>query len=121
MVDIGIKNKELDSQNHLSTKKEEYSMSRSDIRRFVTGKWQDKDSSAGSKILVSCGILLLLFIPYFHSNSILENNAVFAQSNPTSNPLTDRSPSFLEAYWTDNSRSTSSSSASSSDNNPIKK
>ena len=97
-------------------------MSRSDIRRSVTGKWQDKDSSAGSRILVACGIVLLLFIPYFHSNSILGNNAVFAQSNPsTSNPLTDRSPSFLEAYWTDNSRSTSSSSASSSDNNPIKK
>src|SRR5918995_1597724 len=122
MVDIGIKNKELDSRNHLSTKKEEYSMSRLDIRRFVTGKWRDKDSSAGSKILVACGILLLLFIPYFYGNSILDNNAVFAQSNPsTSNPLTDRSPSFLEAYWTDNSRSTSSSSASSSDNNPIKK
>jgi hypothetical protein len=97
-------------------------MSRSEIRRSVTGKWQDKDSSAGSKIIVACGILLLLFIPYFHSNSVLENNAVFAQSNPsTSNPLTDRSPSFLEAYWTDNSRSTSSSSDSSSDNNPIKK
>lgn len=122
MVDIGIKNKELDSRNHLSTEREEYSMSRSDIRRSVTGKWQDKDSSAGSKILVACGILLLLFIPYFHNNSILENNAVFAQSNPsTSNPLTDRSPSFLEAYWTDNSRSTSSSSTSSSNNNPIKK
>ena len=122
MVDIGIKNKELNSRNHLSTKKEEYSMSRSDIRRFITGKWQDKDSSAGSKILVACGILLLLFIPYFHSSSMLENNAVFAQSTPsTSNPLTDRSPSFLEAYWTDNSRSTSSSSTSSSNNNPIKK
>jgi hypothetical protein len=122
MTDIGIKNKELDSRNHLSAKKEEYSMSRSDIRRSVKGKWQDKDSSVGSKILVACGILLLLFIPYFHSNSILENNAVFAQSNPsTSNPLTDRSPSFLEAYWTDNSRSTSSSSTSGSNNNPIKK
>lgn len=122
MVDIGIKNKELDSRNHLSTKKEEYSMSRSDIRRFVRGKWRDKDSSAGSKILVACGILLLLFIPYFHGNSILDNNAVFAQSNSsTSNPLTDRSPSFLEAYWTENSGSTSSSSTSSSNNNPIKK
>jgi hypothetical protein len=122
MTDIGIKNKELDSRNHLSAKKEEYGMSRSDIRRSVKGKWQDKDSSVGSKILVACGILLLLFIPYFHSNSILENNAVFAQSNPsTSNPLTDRSPSFLEAYWTDNSISTSSSSTSGSNNNPIKK
>ena len=122
MVDIGIKNKELDSRNHLSTKEEEYSMSRSDIRRFVTGKWRDKDSSAGNKILVACGILLLLFIPYFHGNSILDNNAVFAQSNPgTGNPLTDRSPSFLEAYWTENSGSTSSSSTSSSNDNPIKK
>jgi len=122
MTDIGIKNKELDSRNHLSAKKEEYSMSRSDITRSVKGKWQDKDSSVGSKILITCGILLLLFIPYFHSNSILENNAVFAQSDPsTSNPLTDRSPSFLEAYWTDNSISTSSSSTSGSNNNPIKK
>src|SRR5215208_2249045 len=122
MTDIGIKNKELDSRNHLSSKKEEYSMSRSDITRSVKGKWQDKDSSVGSKILITCGILLLLFIPYFHSSSMLENNAVFAQSTPsTSNPLTDRSPSFLEAYWTDNSRSTSSSSTSSSNNNPIKK
>ena len=122
MVDIGIKNKELDSRNHLSTEKEEYSMSRSDIRRSDTSKWQDKDSSAGSKRLVACGILLLLFIPYLHNNSILENNAVLAQSDSsTSNPLTDRSPSFLEAYWTDNSRSTSSSSTSSSNNNPVKK
>ena len=65
-------------------------------------------------------MLLLLFIPYFHGNSILENNVVFAQPNPsTSDPLTDRSPSFLEAYWTDNSGSTSSSSTSS--NNSIKK
>ena len=72
------------------------------------------------RYLYSYGMLLLLFIPYFHGNSILENNVVFAQPNPsTSDPLTDRSPSFLEAYWTDNSGSTSSSSTSS--NNSIKK
>jgi len=96
-------------------------MSKSDIRRPITGKRQNKDSKyAGNKIFVLYGILLLLFIPYFHGNSILENNVVFAQPNPsTSDPLTDRSPSFLEAYWTDNSGSTSSSSTSS--NNSIKK
>lgn len=96
-------------------------MSKSDIRRPITGKRQNKDSKyAGNKIFVLYWILLLLFIPYFHGNSILENNVVFAQPNPsTSDPLTDRSPSFLEAYWTDNSRSTSSSSTSS--NNSIKK
>jgi len=96
-------------------------MSISDIRRPITGKRQNKDSKyAGNKIFVLYWILLLLFIPYFHGNSILENNVVFAQPNPsTSDPLTDRSPSFLEAYWTDNSGSTSSSSTSS--NNSIKK
>ena len=96
-------------------------MSKSDIRRPITDKRQNKDSKyAGNKIFVLYGMLLLLFIPYFHGNSILENNVVFAQSNPsTSDPLTDRSPSFLEAYWTDNSGSTSSSSTSS--NNSIKK
>jgi hypothetical protein len=96
-------------------------MSKSDIRRPITDKSQNKDSKyAGNKIFVLYGMLLLLFIPYFHGNSILENNVVFAQSNPsTSDPLTDRSPSFLEAYWTDNSGSTSSSTTSS--NNSIKK
>ncbi|MDW0281512.1 MAG: hypothetical protein QN720_03345 [Nitrososphaeraceae archaeon] len=96
-------------------------MSKLDIRRPITGIRQNKDSKyAGNKIFVLYGMLLLLFIPYFHGNSILENNVVFAQSNPsTSDPLTDRSPSFLEAYWTDNSGSTSSSSTSS--NNSIKK
>ncbi|MDW0120527.1 MAG: hypothetical protein QOK64_08400 [Nitrososphaeraceae archaeon] len=96
-------------------------MSKSDIRRPITDKRQNKDSKyAGNKIFVLYGMLLLLFIPYFHGNSILENNVVFAQPNPsTSDPLTDRSPSFLEAYWTDNSGSTSSSSTSS--NNSIKK
>ena len=96
-------------------------MSKSDIRRPITDKMQNKDSKyAGNKIFVLYGMLLLLFIPYFHGNSILENNVVFAQPNPsTSDPLTDRSPSFLEAYWTDNSGSTSSSSTSS--NNSIKK
>lgn len=96
-------------------------MSKLDIRRPITGIRQNKDSKyAGNKIFVPYGMLLLLFIPYFHGNSILENNVVFAQPNPsTSDPLTDRSPSFLEAYWTDNSGSTSSSSTSS--NNSIKK
>ena len=96
-------------------------MSKLDIRRSITGIRQNKDFKyAGNKIFVLYGMLLLLFIPYFHGNSILENNVVFAQSNPsTSDPLTDRSPSFLEAYWTDNSGSTSSSSTSS--NNSIKK
>jgi hypothetical protein len=96
-------------------------MSKLDIRRPITGIRQNKDSKyADNKIFVLYGMLLLLFIPYFHGNSILENNVVFAQPNPsTSDPLTDRSPSFLEAYWTDNSGSTSSSSTSST--NSIKK
>jgi hypothetical protein len=95
-------------------------MSKSDIRRPIAGKRQKDSKYAGNKIFVLYGILLLLFLSYFHGNSILENNVVFAQPKPsTSDPLTDRSPSFLEAYWTDNSGSTSSSSTSS--NNSIKK
>ena len=104
MAGIDIKNKVLDSHMHVSSKK---------------GKWRNKDSKyAGNKIFAGYGILLLLFIPYSHGISILENNVVFAQTSPTtSDLLTDRSPSFLEAYWTDNSESTPSSSSSTSSNN----
>src|SRR5918994_1023571 len=104
MAGIDIKNKVLDSHIHVSSKK---------------GKWRNKDSKyAGNKIFAGYGILLLLFIPYSHGISILENNVVFAQTSPTtSDLLTDRSPSFLEAYWTDNSESTPSSSSSTSSNN----
>ena len=104
MVGIDTKNKVLDSHMHVTSKK---------------GKWRNKDSKyAGNKIFAGYGILLLLFIPYSYGISILENNVVFAQTSPTtSDPLTDRSPSFLEAYWTDNSESTPSSSSSTSSNN----
>jgi hypothetical protein len=104
MAGVDIKNKVLDSHMHVSSKK---------------GKWRNKDSKyAGNKIFAGYGMLLLLLILYFHSVSILENNVVFAQTSPTtSDPLTDRSPSFLEAYWTDNSESTPSSSSSTSSNN----
>ena len=104
MAGIDIKNKVLDSHMHVTSKK---------------GKWRNKYSKyVGNKIFAGYGILLLLFIPYSHGISILENNVVFAQTSPTtSDPLTDRSPSFLEAYWTDNSESTPSSSSSTSSNN----
>jgi hypothetical protein len=54
---------------------------------------------------------------------MMENSVAIAQSDSstsnssTNTTLTDRSPSFLEAYWTDNSGSTSSSSTSASNNN----
>src|SRR5215216_6692640 len=107
MAGIDIKNKVLDSHMHVTSKK---------------GKWRNKYSKyAGNKIFAGYGILLLLFIPYSHGISILENNVVFAQTSSTrSDPLTDRSPSFLEAYWTDNSGSTSSSTLS-NNKNSIKK
>lgn len=74
----------------------------------------------GNKVFVF-GMLLLLFTLYFPGYAVLENNAVFAQPAPTTGEsLTDRSPSFLEAYWTDNSESTSSFSTSGSNNNSIK-
>src|ERR671911_1230017 len=103
MTGINIKNKVLDSHMYVSSKK---------------GKWRNKDSKYANKIFARYGMLLLLFIPYSHGISILENNVVFAQTSPTtSDLLTDRSPSFLEAYWTDNSESTPSSSSSTSSNN----
>lgn len=66
---------------------------------------------------------MLLLVPYTYDNPMLENSVVYAQSdsstsNSSSNTiLTDRSPPFLEAYWTDNSGSISSPSASASNNN----
>src|SRR5919109_197434 len=125
MAGIDTKNKVLDSHVHVSgEKKKEYSICKSIAGGHVTGKWQNKDPRyAGNKIFTGYGILLLLLILYFHGISILENNVVFAQTSPTtSNLLTDRSPSFLEAYWTDNSESTSSSlTPSNNNNNSIKK
>nr|MDQ4013327.1 hypothetical protein [Thermoproteota archaeon] len=80
-----------------------------------------KDSNCiGNKVFV-LGTLLLLCILYFPGYTVLENNAVFAQPAPaTGESLTDRSPSFLEAYWTDNSESTSSISTSGTNNNSVK-
>lgn len=92
------------------------------MKRSVIGKsMQYKNSNCiGNKVFVF-GMLLLLFTLYFPGYAVLENNAVFAQPAPTTGEsLTDRSPSFLEAYWTDNSESTSSFSTSGSNNNSIK-
>jgi hypothetical protein len=92
------------------------------MKRSVIGKSMQYKSSncIGNKIFVF-GTLLLLVVLYFPGYTVLENNAVFAQPSPTTGEsLTDRSPSFLEAYWTDNSESTSSISTSGSNNNSIK-
>ena len=102
--------------------KEEYIVTTSNMKRSVRGKsMQYKNSNCiGNKVFVF-GMLLLLFTLYFPGYAVLENNAVFAQPAPTTGEsLTDRSPSFLEAYWTDNSESTSSFSTSGSNNNSIK-
>ncbi len=105
-------------------------MSKSEIGRPFPDKKQDKGSKYTiAKILLFNGILMLLLIPYTYDNSMMENSVVFAQSDSsasnsatTNTTLTDRSPSFLEAYWTDNSGSTSSSSTSASNiNNSIRK
>ena len=122
MVEVkGIKH---DGRSYLARckQKEEYIVTTSNMKRSVIGKsMQNKISNCiGNKVFVF-GTLLLLFIPYFPGYAVLENNAVFAQPAPTTGEsLTDRSPSFLEAYWTDNSESTSSFSTSGSNNNSIK-
>ena len=122
MVEVqGIKH---DGRSYLARckQKEEYIVSTSKMKRSVIGKsMQYKNSNCiGNKVFVF-GMLLLLFTLYFPGYAVLENNAVFAQPAPTTGEsLTDRSPSFLEAYWTDNSESTSSFSTSGSNNNSIK-
>ncbi|HEY3525517.1 MAG TPA: hypothetical protein VGK47_04925 [Nitrososphaeraceae archaeon] len=122
MVEVqGIKH---DGRSYLARckQKEEYILTTSNMKRSVIGKsMQYKNSNCiGNKVFVF-GMLLLLFTLYFPGYAVLENNAVFAQPAPTTGEsLTDRSPSFLEAYWTDNSESTSSFSTSGSNNNSIK-
>jgi hypothetical protein len=115
------------TQTRRKKKKEEYYMSKSEIGRPFPDKKQDKGSRYTiAKIFLFNGILMLLLIFYTYDNSMMENNVVFAQSDSsasasnsatTNTTLTDRSPSFLEAYWTDNSGSASSSSTSASNNN----
>ena len=122
MVEVqGIKH---DGRSYLASckQKEEYIVSTSKMKRSVIGKSMQYNNSncIGNKVFVF-ETFLLLFILYFPGHAVLENNAVFAQPAPTTGEsLTDRSPSFLEAYWTDNSESTSSFSTSGSNNNSIK-
>lgn len=122
MVEVqGIKH---DGRSYLASckQKEEYIVSTSKMKRSVIGKSMQYNNSncIGNKVFVF-ETFLLLFILYFPGHAVLENNAVFAQPAPTTDEsLTDRSPSFLEAYWTDNSESTSSFSTSGSNNNSIK-
>src|SRR5262245_56438786 len=104
-------------------------MYRSNIKRPLSDKKQDNRSRYSSmKILLVGGLLMLLLVTCTCDMSMMENSVVFAQSNSstsntsTNTTLTDRSPSFLEAYWTDNSDSMSSpSEPSSNNNNSIKK
>ena len=102
--------------------KEEYIETTTNMKRSVIGKSMlyKNSNRIGNKVFVF-GTLLLLFILYFPGHAVLETYAVFAQPAPTTGEsLTDRSPSFLEAYWIDNSESTSSLSTSGSNNNSIK-
>src|SRR5688572_20728922 len=113
-----------DGRSYLARRKqkEEYILTTSNMKRSVIGKSMQykKSNCIGNQVFVF-GMLLLLFTLYFPGYAVLENNAVFAQPAPTTGEsLTDRSPSFLEAYWTDDSESTSSFSTSGSNNNSIK-
>jgi hypothetical protein len=101
-------------------------MFKSKIARFFLNKKQDNGSKHTSVgIFLFCELLFLLIVPYTYDNSAIEDRVAFAQSDSdtsiiessTNTTLTDRSPSFLEAYWTDNSGSTPTSSTSTSNNN----
>src|SRR5262245_52908274 len=101
-------------------------MFKSDIEYLFLDKKQDNGSKHTSVwIFLFCEVLLLLIVPYPYDTSTLGDSVAFAQSDSntsiigssTNTTLKDRSPSFLEAYWTDNSGSTSTSSTSASNNN----
>ena len=104
----------------------EYYMFKSEIERHFPNKKQDNGSKHASvRIFLFCELLLFLIVPYPYDTSTIEDRVAFAQSDSntsitgssTNATLTDRSPSFLEAYWTDNSGSTSASSTSVGNNN----
>ena len=112
------------TQSRMKKSKEEYYVYRSKIDLLLPDKKQDNDSKYFNvKIFLFSGLLVFLLIHDTYDNSLMQNSVVFAQedsstsSSSTDTTLTDRSPSFLEAYWTDNAGSTSSSPASISNNN----
>jgi hypothetical protein len=112
------------TQSRTKKRKEEYYVYRSKIDHPLPDKKQDNDSKYFNvKIFLFSGLLVFLLIHDAYDNSLMQNSVVFAQtdsstsSSSTDTTLTDRSPSFLEAYWTDNAGSISSSPASISNNN----
>ena len=112
------------TQSRTKKRKEEYYVYRSKIDHPLLDKKQDNDSKYFKvKILLFSGLLVFLLIHDTYDSSLMQNSVVFAQTDSgtsnssTDTTLTDRSPSFLEAYWTDNAGSTSSSPASISNNN----
>ena len=124
MTDKGTKDKDLESWScpDSDRQKKEHKVSTTNMKRAPTGRWQNKKSKyAGYKTLVYFGLLSPLFLSYLAGQPIFENNVAFVRPIlASSDTLTDRSPSFLEAYWTDNSGSTSSSSTSGDDSNSVK-
>ncbi len=59
------------------------------------------------------GIVFILVVSVEVVTLPIFENTLYGQSpnsNYTNSPLTDRSPAFLEAYWTGNSQSITSSS-----------
>jgi hypothetical protein len=105
-----------------NNQKKELKGSNQNLKGSLICRLQNTNSSyADFKSLVYFGILSLLFMPYLAGQSIFENSVAFVRPVfAASDPLTDRSPSFLDAYWTDNSEFTSSSSTSGGDNNSVK-
>lgn len=66
------------------------------------------------------GIVFILVVSVEVVTLPIFENTLYGQSpnsNYTNSPLTDRSPAFLEAYWTGNSQSITSSSDNNNDNN----
>src|SRR5919107_3345783 len=86
---------------------------------FVIRRYNDMPIKF-KKVLIFFGIALMLIILFVIVNSpsfVITLYAQSSNSNYANIPLTDKSPSFLEAYWTDNSQSSTSSSSNNNNGN----
>jgi hypothetical protein len=104
-----------DSKRHLKNKVKN--------KEFAIMNYNKDVAIAFKKVFVFFGITFMCIISFVIANSPSFVFTIYAQPsniNYTSIPLTDKSPSFLEAYWTDNSQSTTSPSNNNNGNKVVR-
>src|SRR5215210_4252776 len=99
----------------------------SNSKRLLKAKMKNKEFANDwavidlKKMSIFFGIILMFVVSSVIASSHVFVNVLYAQSSSSSNytnmPLTDKSPSFLEAYWTGNSQSTTPSSDNNNNSN----